>query len=87
MGGYSQTVAVGWKDTQFRSCQTHNFGGRQEENRSGTKGTVGEGESGEECVKTPAMCRSSPFNGRGWVRSSRKGAGPRRTFNTPVTIW
>jgi len=45
MGEYSQDAAGsgGNGENGFGSCQTQDFSSRQEENRGGTKGTVGEG--------------------------------------------
>jgi hypothetical protein len=50
VGKRAETVAVGigWKDTQFRSRQTHHVGISPQEDRYGTKGTLGEVEGGEE---------------------------------------
>jgi hypothetical protein len=50
MGESAGTFAVnsGGKDDQFRSGKAHHISSRQKENRSRTKGTVGEVESGEE---------------------------------------
>jgi hypothetical protein len=50
MGELAETVAVGvgWKDTQFRSSQTHNVSCRQKEDRGGCTCTLEEVQSGEE---------------------------------------
>jgi hypothetical protein len=60
MGGYSQTVAIGfgWKDTKFRSCQAHYVGISPEEDRCGTKSAVGEVPSAAEegCLDDWGAC-------------------------------
>ena len=48
MGECAETVGVGGKDIQFRSCQAHNISSGQKEDRSRTAGTVGEGEGAAE---------------------------------------
>jgi hypothetical protein len=48
MGNRSETVAVGWKDHEFRSRKAHDVGISPQEDRGGTKGTVGEGQGAEE---------------------------------------
>jgi hypothetical protein len=56
MGGCSQTVAigVGWKNIQLLSCQTHHVGISPQEDRSGTKGTLGKVQSREEGCLEPS---------------------------------
>jgi len=60
MGRHSQTVAigVGWKDIEFRSCQTHQVGVRPQEDRGGTKGKMGEVPSAAEkgCLDDWGAC-------------------------------
>jgi hypothetical protein len=50
MGKCSETVAAntGGEVNGIGSCQAHHVGISPEEDRSGTAGTVGEGEGGEE---------------------------------------
>ena len=58
MGKRAETVAVGigWKDTQFRSRQTHHVGISPQEDRGGTAGAVGEGEGCEEEIGGLVAC-------------------------------
>jgi len=50
MGKREETVAigVGGKNIQLRSCQTHHVGISPQEDRGGTKGTLGKGQGAAE---------------------------------------